>query len=242
MAIAAYRNAMREAGSWASLRREFGMRLPVLLYHHVGPKGTRAHPELTVSPQRFERQVRWLAMRGYTGITAADWLRWVRQGKPLPPKPILLTFDDGYADLGEHALPVLRRYGFSAVVYIITGKIGGKVAWEEPRDGESYTLMTAEQIRHWAREGIEFGAHSRTHRIWRHLAQRNAKRRSLAVRTNWSGSRGASAFLRLSVRIPQRDGQRICSQWLRSGDELRRGVERPLDRRLPVEANHGAAP
>ena len=163
MAIAAYRTAMCEAGSWEALRGEFGIRLPVLLYHHVGPRATPAHPELTVSPERFERQVRWLAARGYTGIGAADWLGWLRDGKALPPKPILLTFDDGYADLAEHALPVLRHYGFSAVVYIITAKVGGTVAWDEPRRQEAYTLMTAGQIRDWAASGIEFGAHTRTH-------------------------------------------------------------------------------
>ena len=163
MAIAAYRAAMRETGSWESLRNEFGVRLPILLYHHVGPKPTLAHPELTLSPERFESQVRWLAARGYTGIGPTDWLRWLREGKPLPPKPILLTFDDGYADLAEHAFPILRRYGFSGVVFIITSKVGGTVAWDEPHRSESYALLTASQIRDWASAGIEFGAHTRTH-------------------------------------------------------------------------------
>ena len=163
MALAAWRGALRQGGSWGAMRREFGMRLPVLLYHHVGPPRSRTHPELTVSPLSFERHVSWLARRGYTGITALDWLQWRVEAKPLPSRPVLISFDDGYADLAEYALPVLRRHGFSAVVYIITGKIGGEVAWDEPGRTESYKLMSVEQIRHWAREGIEFGAHGRTH-------------------------------------------------------------------------------
>ncbi len=157
------RAAAKEAGSWNALQREFGMRLPVLLYHHVGPLRPGTMPGLTVSPQRFERHVRWLARRGYTGIRSSDWLRWLREGKGLPEKPVLLTFEDGYADLAECALPLLRRYGFSAVVYIVTGQLGGTNAWDEARGFGAHRLMTVEQIRYWAGQGIEFGAHSRTH-------------------------------------------------------------------------------
>lgn len=76
---------------------------------------------------------------------------------------MLLTFDDGYADVAEYALPILRRYGFGAAVYIVTGQIGGTNAWDKARGSGTHRLMTAEQIRRWAGEGIEFGAHSRTH-------------------------------------------------------------------------------
>jgi peptidoglycan/xylan/chitin deacetylase (PgdA/CDA1 family) len=139
------------------------MRLPVLLYHHVGPIQEGTFPGLTVSPERFERHVRWLARRGYTGVCPSDWLRWRREGKGLPDKPVLLTFDDGYADLVEFAFPVLRRHGFGAVVYIVTGQLGGTNTWDEERGFGTIRLMTAKQITDWALKGIEFGAHSRTH-------------------------------------------------------------------------------
>jgi peptidoglycan/xylan/chitin deacetylase (PgdA/CDA1 family) len=139
------------------------MRLPVLLYHHVGPERPGTIRGLTVSPERFERQVRWLARRGYKGICPADWLRWRREGKGLPEKPILITFDDGYEDLATYALPVLRRYGFGAAVYVVTGQLGGTNVWDETQGWGRLQLMTAEQIRSWAAQGIEFGAHTRTH-------------------------------------------------------------------------------
>ncbi len=129
----------------------------------MGPLRLGTPTSLTVSPQRFERQVRWLARRGYTGICPSDWVRWRREGKGLPDKPVLFTFDDGYADLAEHALPVLRRFGFGAAVYVVTGQLGGTNAWDEARGSGTHRLMTAEQIRYWAMEGIEFGAHGRTH-------------------------------------------------------------------------------
>lgn len=59
--IVALRGALAAAGSWQALRREFGLRLPVLLYHHVGPPRLGTHPALTLPPEQFGRQVRWLA-------------------------------------------------------------------------------------------------------------------------------------------------------------------------------------
>lgn len=139
------------------------MRLPVLLYHHIGPMQPGTYPELTVSTERFERHVQWLARRGYVGIRPSEWVAWCREGKSLPPKPVLLTFDDAYADLVEHAFPTLRRHDFGAAVFVVTGHIGGENNWDQLHGSWPHRLMTADQIREWAGRGIEFGAHSRTH-------------------------------------------------------------------------------
>jgi peptidoglycan/xylan/chitin deacetylase (PgdA/CDA1 family)/glycosyltransferase involved in cell wall biosynthesis len=172
------RTAVREAGSWRALEEEFGSRLPVLLYHHVGPD----HPEtvrgLTVSPQKFERQIRWLAQRGFQGICPGDWLQWLRTGNGLPAKPILLTFDDAYADIAEYALPILRKHGFSGAVFVVTGQLGGTNTWDEAQGCGTLSLMTAEQIRYWDGQGIEFGAHSRSHA---HLTKLSAAELSAEV-------------------------------------------------------------
>jgi peptidoglycan/xylan/chitin deacetylase (PgdA/CDA1 family)/GT2 family glycosyltransferase len=157
------RGALKETGSWKAFKNEFAVRLPVLMYHHVGSARTGTFSEWTVSPKQFESQMRWLARRGYTGICPADWIKWLHEGKGLPDKPVLLTFDDGYEDIVEHALPVLRRYAFGAAVFIVTERIGATNTWDEAQGSVTLRLMTAEQIRHWATQGIEFGAHSRTH-------------------------------------------------------------------------------
>lgn len=140
-----------------------GPRVPALLYHHVGPSRTGTHRNLTVSPRRFEEQMRWVARRGYVSVKPSDWLRWIRGGEDLPEKPILLTFDDAYADTAEYGLPIVRKYGFSCVVFLVTQRLGGTNTWDQASGVEPLQLMTAEQIRHWAGQGIEFGAHSRTH-------------------------------------------------------------------------------
>jgi glycosyltransferase involved in cell wall biosynthesis/peptidoglycan/xylan/chitin deacetylase (PgdA/CDA1 family) len=157
------RGALEEAGSWEKLRGEFGQRLSALLYHRIGPPQPGTHPALTVSPEQFESEVRWLARHGYVGIRPSDWLAWRREGKELPPKPILLTFDDAYADTAEFAFPILKRYGFSAGVFVVTSQVGGTNAWDVAKGSGMLRLMTAEQVRYWAAQGIEFGAHSRTH-------------------------------------------------------------------------------
>jgi peptidoglycan/xylan/chitin deacetylase (PgdA/CDA1 family)/glycosyltransferase involved in cell wall biosynthesis len=159
------RSAVREAGSYQAFQRAYGVWLPVLLYHNIAPADlATTEPSLTISPQQFEKQIRWLAKKGYSAIRPCDWLAWCQTGRALPEKPVLLTFDDAYAGVAEYALPVLTRYGFSAAVFVVTRQIGGMNEWERSigRLGTD-RLMTANQITWWASKGIEFGAHSRTH-------------------------------------------------------------------------------
>lgn len=157
------RTAVRAAGSFAALKREYGVRAPALMYHHVGPFRPGTYASLTVTAPNFERQVRWLASQGYTGITASAWRAWQREARPLPDKPILLTFDDGYADLAEHAFPLLRKYDFSATVFVVTHCIGGTNLWDQESGSAPHRLLSADQIRFWSAQGIEFGSHTRTH-------------------------------------------------------------------------------
>ena len=139
------------------------MRLPVLCYHHVGPPRPGTYPGLTVSPEQFESHLRRLARLKYTGIRPIDWLEHCRGEAAIPEKPVLLAFDDGYADLAEFALPVMAKYGFPGVVFVVTSLIGKTNRWDEVRGSGTHRLLSAEQIRHWVSKGIEFGAHSRTH-------------------------------------------------------------------------------
>jgi peptidoglycan/xylan/chitin deacetylase (PgdA/CDA1 family) len=141
-----------------------GVRLPVLCYHRVGPADPdRRSAFLTIPTEKFARQVQWLDRRGYHAIRSADWAAWCTEGKPLPPRPVLITFDDGYADVAEHALPILERHRMTAVIYLVTARLGGTNAWDEPNGYPSRRLMDADQVKHWAARGIEFGGHSRRH-------------------------------------------------------------------------------
>lgn len=153
-AVLVLAGARHEAGSWKELMKLFGPRLPVLLYHHIGtPTPFTRDRLLTVCPDKFQRHIRWLNRLGYTPITPAQWLAWREAGTPIPEKPVLVTFDDGYADVAKYALPVLSHFGFGAVIFVLTDRL----FWHD------LPVMTIEDIQYWAARGIEIGAHTRTH-------------------------------------------------------------------------------
>ena len=139
------------------------MRLPILMYHNIGPLRDGFAPLLTVSPQLFERHLLWLSRKGFTTIRVSDWIAYRREGGTLPGKPILLTFDDAYSDCAAFGLPLLRKYGFIGTVFVVTDHIGGTNAWDLHLGLSEQPLMTEAQIRYWADQGIEFGSHTRTH-------------------------------------------------------------------------------
>jgi len=164
--LAFLRGAVAESGSWKSLKRSFARQLAVLLFHNIDQlDATTTYPGMTIPPKQFKKQIAWLARNGYTGIRSSDWVSWCQLGTPLPPKPVLLTFDDAYAGVARYALPVLHRFGFGAAVYIVTRQIGGTNAWEKEAGGVGTDqLMTETEIVEWDGKGIEFGAHSLNHR------------------------------------------------------------------------------
>jgi len=144
--------------------RVWPRQLPILLYHNVGPLPAEDSFNLTIAPEQFERQMRWLVARGYQTILPSEWVAARRESRALPGKAVLLTFDDGYADIVEYAFPVLRRLGLKAAAYVVTGRLGRTNTWDEAEGYPTMRLMTAEQVRGWAGQGIEFGSHTRTHR------------------------------------------------------------------------------
>ena len=137
-------------------------RLPILMYHRVSNSGPAHRARWRVTPNAFEEQLAALADGGYRSIRLIDWQRAMDQGRPLPERPILITFDDGYVDFAEHAWPLLTRYGFGALAFIVTGCVGRHNAWDT--DAASESLMDWETIRQLRDEGVDFGAHSVVHR------------------------------------------------------------------------------
>ena len=130
----------------------------VLMYHSVAPR--REDPyQVTVSPPRFEQQMRWLDQRGMRGVSMAELL--AARRRQCDAGLVGLTFDDGYEDFLRYALPVLERHGFSATAFVIAGRLGGVNAWD--RLGPRKPLMTASQVRTVAAAGIEIGSHGLQH-------------------------------------------------------------------------------
>jgi peptidoglycan/xylan/chitin deacetylase (PgdA/CDA1 family) len=106
------------------IRTGRALRLPILMYHHIGgvPKGAdKTREGLTVSAENFEAQVRWLKERGYSSVSLSDLYRFSqKQPVALPARPVIFTFDDGYADAFDNAVPILKKYGYTGAFGIIT--------------------------------------------------------------------------------------------------------------------------
>lgn len=134
--------------------------VPTLMYHHVRPLDTfppGADPGGWYSTENFERDLAWMKAHDVHTVTTADIL----DGR-LPANPVFLTFDDGYTDFLEYAVPLLVKYGFQAANAIVTQRTCGQSAWAIP-EWPLDSLMTWPQIRRCLQAGMEIGGHTQTH-------------------------------------------------------------------------------
>ena len=95
------------------------------MYHSVSDAPAAATRALSVRPAMFGAQLRYLRHQGFAGLTFGELCQRRRTRQPLPARPIVLTFDDGYADFIEEALPIMVEQGFPATVFVTTGWLGG---------------------------------------------------------------------------------------------------------------------
>lgn len=123
-------------------------KVPVLNYHKID---TLEHP-LSVAPEDFDQQMRYLSEQGYHTITPNQLFKALKKGAELPDKPIMITFDDGYGDNYINAYPILKKYGFTATFFVITDFIS-----HDPR------FMTWEQVKEMHANGFTIGSHTVHH-------------------------------------------------------------------------------
>lgn len=141
--------------------------VPILMYHRINipaPSAPSTTRRLTVNPVVFARQMAWLKNHGYRTITQRELFDALMCGRRLGPKPIMITFDDGYRDTFFKASPVLLRLGMHGTAYVISGRISG-------RDSSFLTwpLLHALEYR-----GIEIASHTVSHRDLTSLSDRAA--------------------------------------------------------------------
>src|SRR6185312_6890055 len=165
----------------AAFRREIAVRVPILMYHRVAPAGAgpAALERYRVSPEAFEAQMAALRRRGYWGVGPDELAAAMASGKPLPGRPVMITFDDGYADFADHAWPVLRKHDFAATVFVVPAKVGGVADWDE-RYGPPARLMDWDRIAELAEGGVYVESHGYTHRPMNRLPVEEVYREMLA--------------------------------------------------------------
>ena len=129
----------------------------ILMYHSVSEAGGPT----SIPPAVFREQMAALADSGVP-VVSLDDLREAREGGPLPPCSVVLTFDDAFADFAETAWPILEAHGFAAIVFVPTGHVGGAEGWRGAASPPR-RLMGWPVIRELAAAGVRFGSHSVSH-------------------------------------------------------------------------------
>ncbi|WP_438874212.1 polysaccharide deacetylase family protein, partial [Streptomyces calidiresistens] len=136
--------------------------LRVLMYHSVAPLASPGDDPylVTVTPARLDRQLGLLRRCGLRGVSVGELLAAHAAGRSAGL--VGLSFDDGYADFAEHALPLLRRHGCTASLYVLPGLLGADNVWDVR--GPRKPLLDAEGVRACAGAGVEIGSHGLFHR------------------------------------------------------------------------------
>lgn len=130
------------------------VRVPILTYHRVNPLRPGAgavEADLTIEPDVFAAEMAAIDRAGYHTVTQRQLFNALFKGAKLPPKPVLITADDGYMDDVKHILPVLKKHGMKATFYIITDR------FKEPG------FMNEDQVRALDQAGMDIGSHTHSH-------------------------------------------------------------------------------
>ncbi len=130
------------------------VRVPILTYHRVHVYATelkKSQPDLTVEPDAFRAQMQALHDGGYRTITQRQLFDALYHGAALPPKPVIVSVDDGYVDDVTEILPVLQHLKMTATFYVITGRL------------HEQGFVNPDQVRQLEAAGMDVGAHTRTH-------------------------------------------------------------------------------
>jgi peptidoglycan/xylan/chitin deacetylase (PgdA/CDA1 family) len=136
----------------------------ILMYHQVGvfPR-PEAHRAVFCHVDRFRAQMAYLKAMNFSVLSLEQARACLFEGKPLPGKSVVLTFDDGYENFREHAWPIMQKHGFPATVFLVSDLLGKTSRWLGSEFSEHPPLMSASTVRQLAAEGVNFGSHACSH-------------------------------------------------------------------------------
>jgi peptidoglycan/xylan/chitin deacetylase (PgdA/CDA1 family) len=132
---------------------------PVFVYHSVDGSGSL----ISISEAMFQRQMQYLHKKGYQTISLDNLVRTQTRKSPLPKRPIVLTFDDGYKNNRKIVMPILERFGFTATIFITTGYVSKIMTWTKTPDIPDLPMASWDDIRVMSEGGMHIQAHSINH-------------------------------------------------------------------------------
>ncbi len=138
-------------------------KVPILMYHSISDSTNRKFKQFAVSPSLFTEHMSYLYQHNYTTLTVSQLVNAWTDSSTLPERPIVLTFDDAFTDFFTDALPVFKKYGFVATLYVVTKFVNGTSSWLRPEGETARPILSWEQLAEISAYGIECGAHSHNH-------------------------------------------------------------------------------
>lgn len=140
-------------------------RVSVLMYHRVGPAHNAWEARYAIAPEAFAAHMHALQREGYRAVTADALVDWLEGGAPLPEGSLVVTFDDGFRGVREHALPVLEAMRWPFTVFLVSDLIGQDDIWTRHQNpaGVTYPLLDASEIADMQHRGVSFHSHTRSH-------------------------------------------------------------------------------
>lgn len=128
----------------------------VLTYHHLLEQKSNVNNSSIVTVENFEQQMKYLKEKGYHTITLDELNQYLKKETALPPKSVLITFDDGYQSNYIYAYPILKKYGFTSSIFVITSKISEASKVFDPK---ILSYMSVEEINN-SKDVFEFACHT----------------------------------------------------------------------------------
>src|SRR5215216_470139 len=154
--------------------------LRILAYHAIADlQGVAVLEQYGVPPKMFEHQLELLLRAGFRFVSATEVIRFLQRTGGLPRRAVLLTFDDGYEDLLDIVLPILKEKRIPAVVFAVSNCLGKTNEWDLSIQAGQHRLLDADGLRKLAEVGIEIGAHSRTHPLLTSLSSEDLNKEVL---------------------------------------------------------------
>jgi len=134
---------------------------PILCYHKVDRRRELGVTHL--SPARFAKQIERLAADGWQTLSLDEVERCIAGRRPVGPRDLVITFDDAYRGLRDHAFPALSSVGFTAICAVITDYAGRLNRWDVAYGGRRFAHLAWRDMRRWQSRGVEFISHTATH-------------------------------------------------------------------------------
>lgn len=145
-----------------SLTEIDALQIPILAYHSIADDGPPELQPWRITPSAFDEQLRFLKHHGFRSISLDEWTRCITAQSRPPGKPVIITFDDGYADFLANAAPRLEAAGFNATIFVVTGRVGATANWDTT-SGPPLKLMTWDDLRLLETRGFSVGSHTTAH-------------------------------------------------------------------------------